>query len=257
MKWIYLSPHLDDAALSCGGPVWEQASAGQAVEVWSICAGDPPPGPLSPFAQSLHARWDTGPSSAAGRRAEDRSACQILGANSRHFPIPDCIYRRDPETGEHLYASEEAIFGPVDPREASLVDELSQTLVRELRGADNLVCPLGLGGHVDHRLARAAVERLYAGAGMGDAEARDRDLPALWYYADYPYVMREGAEQSPEEGLEAVVHPVSSEGLRAWQAAVAAYESQISTFWEDMESMRAEIRAYCEEMGGVLLWQRS
>ncbi|MBN2499463.1 MAG: PIG-L family deacetylase, partial [Anaerolineales bacterium] len=58
LKLIYLSPHLDDVALSCGGLVWEQAQAGMAVEVWSVCAGDPPPGELSEYARSLHARWD-------------------------------------------------------------------------------------------------------------------------------------------------------------------------------------------------------
>jgi len=68
VKWIYLSPHLDDAALSCGGLLWEQSQAGDEVAVWSICAGDPPPGRLSPFARSLQARWGTGSRSAAERR---------------------------------------------------------------------------------------------------------------------------------------------------------------------------------------------
>ncbi len=251
MKWIYLSPHLDDAALSCGGLLWEQSQAGYDVAIWSICAGDPPPGRLSPFAQSLHERWGTGPRSAADRRAEDRAACRILGASPRHFPNPDCIYRRDPQSGEPLYTTEQALFGPIDPGETGLVEELSRTLARELGSADNLVCPLGLGGHVDHRLTRAAVERLYA-----RKEAETPDSPALWYYADFPYVQREGADQRPDAGLEAVVFPVSPTGLRAWQTAVAAHSSQISTFWKNREAMRAEMSAYCEEMGGVRLWRR-
>jgi hypothetical protein len=62
MEWIYLSPHFDDVAFSCGGLVWEQTELGDEVSIWTICAGEPPPGPVSKYAQSLHDRWKTGPS---------------------------------------------------------------------------------------------------------------------------------------------------------------------------------------------------
>jgi len=42
MHWIYLSPHLDDAVLSCGGIIWQQVQSGHQVEIWTICAADPP-----------------------------------------------------------------------------------------------------------------------------------------------------------------------------------------------------------------------
>ena len=80
MTWIYLSPHLDDAAFSCGGLIWEQVKAGETVEVWTICAGEPPEGELPPFARSLHDRWGTGGQTVARRRAEDQAACEVLGA---------------------------------------------------------------------------------------------------------------------------------------------------------------------------------
>src|SRR5512139_3118661 len=79
MHWIYLSPHLDDAALSCGGLIWEQVHAGDTVSVWTICAGDPPNGSLSPFAEALHARWQSGIEAAVLRREEDVTSCLLLG----------------------------------------------------------------------------------------------------------------------------------------------------------------------------------
>ena len=68
MEWIYLSPHFDDVALSCGGLLWEQAQAGEGASVWTICAGEVPAGQLSPFAQSLHERWEKGQGAAVQRR---------------------------------------------------------------------------------------------------------------------------------------------------------------------------------------------
>ncbi len=152
--------------------------------------------------------------------------------------MPDCIYRRSPVTGEHLYASEDALWSPVHPDEAPLVDKIAATLKRELPPGARLVIPLGLGGHVDHRLTRAAAERL--------------GVPLL-YYADYPYVLQPD-QRARLAGLPFRVLPVSPAGLAAWEAAVAAHKSQISTFWGSLAEMREAIRAYSRQMGGVRLY---
>jgi LmbE family N-acetylglucosaminyl deacetylase len=133
MTWIYLSPHFDDIALSCGGQVWEQAQAGQAVSIWTICGGEPPDGPLSAFAQEHHERWGTGRQAVAARREEDIAACKILSAAYRHFDLPDCLYRRvddfpgrpEEEIGKPFfpYDSHDALFGSIHPAEERLVDE--------------------------------------------------------------------------------------------------------------------------------------
>ena len=68
MHWIFLSPHYDDAALSCGGIIWEAVRRGAQVSIWTVCAATPPTGQLSPFAEELHARWETGPQAPLQRR---------------------------------------------------------------------------------------------------------------------------------------------------------------------------------------------
>src|SRR5512136_66244 len=83
MRWIYLSPHFDDAVLSCGGLIHEQACQGLQTEIWTIFAGDPPPGPLSEFAQQTHVLWGitSGEDMVAMRRAEDITAAGIVDAD--------------------------------------------------------------------------------------------------------------------------------------------------------------------------------
>ena len=84
MRWIYLSPHFDDAVLSCGGLIWEQAKKGKAVEIWTICAGDAPPGLLSPLARECHQLWGV-PSPellVPTRRIENLEAAVTLGAST-------------------------------------------------------------------------------------------------------------------------------------------------------------------------------
>ena len=88
---IYLSPHLDDAVLSCGGRISQQTARGEKVLVVTVCAGDPPPAPLSEFAQALHIRWALPFHPVAARRDEDEAALAVLGASALHLPLPDCI----------------------------------------------------------------------------------------------------------------------------------------------------------------------
>ncbi len=233
MRWVYLSPHLDDAALSCGGMIWEQIRSGSQVEIWTICAGNPPSGALSAYAATLHRRWQLKRGAAASRRREDRAACRVLGARPRHLPLPDCIYRRLPD-GTPVVQSDAGLSQPLNAGEAPLVAALAEQLSAMLLPEDRLVCPLALGGHMDHRLTRAAAETL---------------AQPLWFYADYPYIVLRQIDLSAwvQPGWRAAPLPVSPEGLSAWQEAVAAYRSQIDTFWQDETAMRAQIQAYWRE----------
>ncbi len=239
MDRIYLSPHLDDVALSLGGLIWEQTQAGQDVSIFTICAGDPPPGELSPFAESLHVRWEVGREAMADRRAEDIESCQRLGASYHHLDISDCIYRRSPRTGEHLYNSEGALWIPVHPDEAILIDVISNAIREILPSNAKLVCPLTLGKHVDHRLTRAAAERV--------------GVP-ICYYADYPYVL-DVDDFKFATNLKSSVYSITPPGMFAWQDAIGSHRSQISTFWDDLVEMRSAIQAYYDQMGGIWLWK--
>ncbi|MBN1669134.1 MAG: PIG-L family deacetylase [Anaerolineales bacterium] len=242
MNWIYLSPHFDDIALSCGGLLWEQVQAGESASIWTICAGAPPPGQLSDFASSLHARWEALDQAVEDRRSEDLDSCTVLGASYRHFSVPDCIYRRGPDGSDHLYTSEEALFGPLHPAETILVQTLQTEITQALKAEAVVVCPLALGGHVDHRLVRAAAE------GLGRP---------LWYYADYPYVIKDSAQMEAlqQAGWQPSRFRLSAAGLAAWQDSIAAHQSQISTFWPDLPAMQADIAVYAHQNGGLWLWQ--
>jgi LmbE family N-acetylglucosaminyl deacetylase len=244
MHWIYFSPHFDDAVLSCGGLIWEQSWGADSASIWTICAGTSTNETISTFTESLHARWETGAQAVAQRRQEDVAACAEVSAAYRHFPILDCIYRRGPVEGSFLYPSEEALFGPLHPSEQSLVSQVRGDLAATLGpgSGQQLVCPLALGGHVDHRLTRAAVE------GLGRP---------VWYYADYPYATKNllELEKLKRAGWQAIAFPVSIPGLYAWQAAVGRYRSQINTFWPNLSAMQEAIKDYCELSGGVTLWR--
>ncbi len=248
--WIYLSPHFDDAILSCGGLIWQQAHAGQRVEVWTVCAGEIPPGPLTPFAQELHARWGTGRGSVAARRGEDEAACRVVGAAWHTFSLPDCIYRRLPGSGEPVVTKEDDLWRAITPGEAPLVGRVRDWIAEGLGTGTragrprraHLVCPLTVGGHVDHRLVRAAAE------GQG--------IPLL-FYADYPYSSKEFFEvrQWLGDSYRTYSRRLLPAALAGWQAGVEAYASQASTFWTSVDEMHREIEDYARRPEGHSLFQ--
>jgi len=236
---IYLSAHLDDAVLSCGGLIARQAAGGESVLVATICAGDPGPEPLTEFAQMLHTVWGSRPSPVGDRRSEDRVACGRLDASVLHLEFPDAIYRRSP-AGAALYASEEALLGPIASEEAGLIQKVAERLESACRPDARIYSPLAIGGHVDHRLTRSAAER------MGRP---------LCYYRDFPFASQAGmvpSEFPPPSGRETVL-PLSAEEIQAWASAVAEYQSQISTFWPDIYALYQEIRTFHDLASGVVL----
>jgi LmbE family N-acetylglucosaminyl deacetylase len=234
MRIIYISPHLDDAVLSAGGYLYEQAQAGISVEIWTIICGYPPPGELTPFAQYLHQEWKTGSAqeTVRHRRGEDRKAARIVGAKSVHFDVPDCIYRRRPD-GEPLY---QGIYVQPHDAEAELVDQIAESIEKRLDSGDRIICQLGVGGHVDHVIVRDAVEKL------------NRPLK---YTADLPYLFWQPETLAPlVTGMSESRHPITEAGLQAWIEAVLAYESQLSTLFESATAMETEIRSFYAERDG-------
>ncbi len=240
---VYLSPHLDDVALSCGGHVSKQTSQGKSVLIVTVTAGDPPQVETSPLARTLHRRWDLSADVISTRRQEDIAACDRLGAAYIHLDLPDCIYRRHPVTYEPFYPSEESLFGPLNPTDGLLLERLVEKLAGLVQGSQILV-PLGVGNHVDHQLTRQAAEQL---------------LPSkhIIYYEEYPYVRQEGALKaalgSKIEWHPKVI-PLDEPSIRARIEAIACYRSQLSSFFKDNNDLERQIRNYCKEVGGERLW---
>ena len=238
MRWIYISPHLDDAVLSAGGIIFDQTRAGIPVEIWTVCCGFPPDTEISPFAQVIHFDW--GFSSAEEtvrlRRAEDERAAGIVGAESVHFDFLDCIYRRGHD-GEWLYPMD--VFVPPHPLDASLPASITAALASRLQADDVVACPLGIGRHVDHMTVRKAVEALGR---------------PVRYFADIPYLLKHPEElETFARGMRERVTHVSEAGVSAWQEGVAAYVSQLSTLFAPPEELLGAIASYAES--GVRFWK--
>lgn len=241
MRWIYISPHLDDSVLSAGGLIYDQTRSGEHVEIWTVVCGIPAETESSPLAQVLHFQWgfSTPEETVRKRREEDDFAAGQVGAWVQHFKdFPDCIYRRGGD-GQPLYPVD--VFAEPHPAELDLPGKMTGAIQNLLQPEDVVVCPLAIGGHVDHRIVRQAVEEL--------------SRPLL-YYADVPYVFNHPEELAPAtRSMQADLYPVSEQGVAEWLKAVAFYKSQLSSLFETPEKMKESIENYARE--GIRLYKFS
>ncbi|MFF5259931.1 PIG-L deacetylase family protein [Actinomadura viridis] len=231
---VALSPHLDDAVLSAGGLL---GSLTGRITVVTVHGGAPSGAPLGATPSHWDRRCGFASASAAieTRRAEDRAACEILGAEPVHLPHLDDAYGTPVSTETLAESLAEA-----------LTDTLGEALGEAIGGGparDTLVLvPAAIGHHPDHRRTRDAALRALAA----------RDAGEVWLYADQPYAgmsdhwSGEGAETLADEAwrerlapVVADLGPLEARALRlpdeAWTVkhrAALAYASQLAPLGE-------------------------
>jgi LmbE family N-acetylglucosaminyl deacetylase len=239
---VILSPHLDDAALSCGGLL--HALQGVATLVVTLCSGNPPALASADGARKLPPR--RGHVSPRIRRTEDIAAMRAIDAAFVHLSFPDSIYRRSRATGKLIYLSARERWVAPHADDAGHIEELYQLLRRICLdlGSILLVSPMGIGDHVDHQITARVAMRLAA------------DGARLLFYEDFPYVANpesgRGSGDGPHAALgrlglapvERLVVPVDVEGK---MRVLRHYVSQVPVLFGSDEGMRAAIVGYQHE----------
>ncbi len=193
---FYLSPHADDVAFSCGGSVALDCEAGRAVTL------------ITAFLSGKDA--DT-------RGDEDTQAAARLGCAYQCLNLPDAKDR--PEVRGAL-----GIFMPFGPQHLGITSEVVSRLLWHITSPAELVAPLAVGGHIDHRIVHEAARAL---AYLLGPSVR------LSFYEDQPYSL---VPYSLERRLAALqpAAPVESKtrlGQRgSLSQEIAAYRTALSAW---------------------------
>ncbi len=223
---LAVSPHLDDAAFSCGGTLATLARAGWRVVVATPFTRSVP----DPRGFALACQLDKGLGAAvdymALRRAEDVQAAAALGlAAPVHGPLCEAPHRG--------YETAAALFGPLLPDDPVLDDLRAAMHDLVASHAPALIlAPQAIGGHVDHVQVVRALEGV--------------PRPILWW-RDFPYAARDVAPAEPF-GTRFGALPVWTATLDAAAQAArfracAAYGSQLGFQFGGLEGLRAKLAA--------------
>ena len=209
---LFVSPHLDDAVLSCGALLSHLAGTCP-VTVLTVFSAAAQPAKSGLAARKTLRSLGIADADAhyEERRAEDIEVLKEAGASWVHLGLTDALYRRvghsakNPAgTGRAAYPTYrfDAARGRVAPSDAGLSAEVGD-MIREAAaasGATIVFGPLGVGRHVDHLITRNAVEA--------------SEVNAV-YYSDFPYSI----SNAPDERF---VHGAS---LRSYEWASGRAEN--------------------------------
>ena len=240
-RHIFLAPHYDDVALSCGGTVAGLADSEVKPLIVTVFGGTPQ-GPLTEFARDMHERWGVGPGDAVVmRRREEKCAERALGAESIWLDFLDAIYRGS------RYTSDPDIFGELHRDETGLSEEVLDTLTERLSlDSDRshiFYVPLAIGNHVDHQHT-LKVGNALASAGFD-----------VWAYEDFPYAGdSDWRDRIDQHARSATSGETRLDRLAATQIdrkvnAVLCYGSQLDIIFRHQGDPETSVRQYARIVG--------
>lgn len=226
---LFVSPHLDDVAFSCGGILALLAREGWKTVLATVFTRSVP----DPAGFALACQTDKGlPPDIdymALRREEDREAAKRLGAG-------ETVWLDLPEAPHRGYGSAPELFAGAPESDEAWRDAagLLEGLIQDHR-PELLFAPQALGNHADHLQVVRAVRELEAHARM-----------EVCWYRDAPYATRNpGSRPSPllPDGLSESAVGISGT-LEHKLAACASYTTQLGFQFGGEENMREALTEF-------------
>lgn len=220
---FFVSPHLDDAVLSCGALLARLARSCPVTVLTVFTAAAPPPKWGIAARKQLRGVAETDADAYfAERRAEDIAVLEQAGAAWIHLGYRDALFRRvgeapagPPGSGRAAYPTFRfhAGRGRIAPSDAGLAAEVAARVADVLgtRGAAAVFGPLGVGRHVDHLITRHAVASL----GLRPV-----------YFSDFPYSQTAAPEARFVQRASLAAHPWT-DGRAENAARIAGYRTQV------------------------------
>ncbi|MCM0615323.1 PIG-L family deacetylase [Paenarthrobacter sp. TYUT067] len=231
--WLFLSPHLDDAVLSCGALIEAQAR-GREIIVATIFT-EATPAPLTRAARSFM-RQCTVPDAGElfqARQSEDRAVLEDMGVQSIHLGEVDALFRRRRKPLAMGSSAWDRLLPELTHRYPTYRFDIAhgrvakgdRTLIRQLRTdvavlmaqtqAELLFCPAGVGKHVDHLITREV--------GKGHPEN-------MVMYSDFPYDLTAGPDERYLSAM-GFVPWTWDEGLDAKPGRIRQYPTQVDALF--------------------------
>jgi LmbE family N-acetylglucosaminyl deacetylase len=237
---VILSPHIDDAVLSCGALIRSLKGRVSRLVV-TICCGNPKSGEFD-TQNPTRIRQRKGYVSPAIRRREDIEAMHHLDCDFVHLGFADAIYRRSPTTGKLIYRQSRQKWSRPNIGDAAHVEELYLVLRRLCHnmGSILLFSPMGIGYHVDHTICAMTALRL-----------TNRRVPIV-FYEDFPYVVDEKVGSGDDDDPERALARLSCAPLQRFYApldteqqaeTLSFYSSQIPSLFGNGNRMRKALAA--------------
>jgi len=168
--YVYISPHFDDVAASCGGRILNQKQAGKSVLVVTVFSA------RANRATRVNNRALQAMLDYDRRRLEDMKAMQLLGVDFLWLDFPEVLFRRQPSWRRY------GITYPDTDANKRLCHQITIQLAAICKQTQcvEMMLPLGIGQHVDHQIL------FQTGLSRHQNSLRQH---AILFYEEMPYAL--------------------------------------------------------------------
>ena len=232
---------------------WQRAAWTRSANITNDAHDDRPLPDDIPTQGSLE-RYDLAAADAATlRKAEDERYAYFVEAALIDLDLPDAVHRG--------YQGDDALLGPPFEDDEAPTEILRREILR--LEPQHVYFPLAIGGHVDHRLCRAAALSMLA-------EPQSWVMPApsmagsISFYEDFPYAWWSGFSGATTMASDAIDLPAGlvlesrysdiSDQLERKNAGLKVYASQVQRLFDSEQGMLDAVTGYAArvaEAGGV------
>jgi len=201
-KHVFIvSPHFDDAALSCGTLLSQLAGKTRVTIINVFTKAHPAPHTLSAKQALKYAGFSDAEKLYEARKKEDQEALLGLGTII-NLDIEEALFRKHktkniltkllPEFS-HVYPTYRwHVTGKISQNDYAFA-KIAATLQKIIHKDAIVLAPYGLGNHVDHQLVHKVCEKLYSNC---------------IFYSDFPYNVRLGTYGQPNPAQKVYeIHP--------------------------------------------------
>lgn len=222
IKYLVLSPHLDDGVLSCGEFVRSKIDEGNDVTIVTVFSGYPEKTELSDAAKKYHSDCFLSDDAMEYRKEEDIKACKILGCKYKHLDFYECLYRKN-GNGDYIYPDIEDIYHLEDDDNV-YIEKFSPVILDIIKDYDYILAPLGMGNHADHLLLNEIMKNI----------ARTTKYKIM-FYEEVPYIcsIYDSGKKVDVSGMKPVVFEIKEKSWLLKLQAVLSYRSQLHILWEN------------------------
>lgn len=235
-RLVVLSPHLDDAVLSCGALMSHVRTETSVTVVTFFTQGDEPPYTYGARRYLQKCGKRDANSLFLARRAEDQAVLEGMGIGYTHVGLKEILFRRraQPLLNQFPWATKlipelsyayptlhlHVLRGGISPVDLGTIRNVLDTIDQlSMESSTLFLAPLGVGGHKDHILVRSAAEL---------------SRKQIAYYSDFPYNTLYSADQSFIQ-RNSLMQTTWSQDIAAKLPLIRAYRTQVDALFPSGE----------------------
>ena len=245
-KVLIVSPHLDDAVLSCGDLINKLINKSYKVDVITVFSKDEKKENLSNAAKKFHNNCFLPSNPMVERKKEDKKAHDYLKCKSYYMDFLECLYRK--HNNKHLYPNLDNIYH-LEKDDKKIISDIEKELIKIVNNYDIILAPLGLGGHADHIACNKAINNI-----------RNSIKGKLYFYEEVAYVCyyyRENKKSNWGEGLSNTLIKISDKDFNKKIESILMYRSQLRILWSDYNQMYNDLDSFSKKYDknrSIRLW---